>query len=119
MQETIISSNPFTIPTNCNKNNPAPAYPAIAALSVFSKEFEEMPYAEWSKRSQLAYAALYDFFTGVLNGNEEEMGSIYDSYIEENNIWDLYERYGDSGIDDFTGFDAFMMANFKDPCKVT
>lgn len=109
--------NPFVIPSNCNKNNPAPAYPAFKALSLRLFEEEVGGFAErrqhfneFQRREHLAYAALEEFFTNTLGGDKEEMLCIYNSYVEDNNLWELYDKLGgDSGLDDFTGFDEFAM----------
>ena len=105
--------NPFAIPSNCNKNNPSPAYPALKALSLYFFEEEEkkqgVSFTEWQEREHLAYAALEEFFTNTLGGDKEEMLGIFDSYVEDNNIWSLYDEFGDGGIGDFTGFDEFAM----------
>ena len=80
---TITSTvNPFTIPTNCNKSNPSPAYPAFKALSLWLfKEEAGWSFEEFQRRERLAYAALEEFFTKVLSEDVEEMSSIYNSYI--------------------------------------
>ena len=112
-----LSVNSFYIPANCNKSNPSSAYPAFKALSLWLFEEEVGGFAEchrrfdeFQRRERLAYAALEEFFTDVLNEDVEEMASIYDSYIEDNNLWELYDKLGgDGGMDDFTGFDQFML----------
>ena len=112
-----LSVNPFAIPANCNKSNPSPAYPAFKALSLWlfveevgGRAERHRRFDEFQRREHLAYAALEEFFTKVLREDVEEMGGIYDSYIEDNNLWELYDKLGgDGGMDDFTGFDEFMM----------
>ena len=113
---TITSTvNPFAIPANCNKSNPSPAYPAFKALSIWIAEAEGVHFEEGEKLHQLAYAALEEFFTNTLGGDKEEMLCIYNSYVEDNNLWELYDKLGgDSGMDDFTGFDQFMLFHKPD-----
>ena len=101
---------PSPSPPTATKAIPAPPIPRSRLSPSGCLKKRGGSFEEFQRRKHLAYAALEEFFTDVLGGDVEEMGGVYDSYIKANNLLELYDKLGgDGGMDDFTGFDEFML----------